>query len=140
MEPRFPQEANDRLMNLMTIARIDQSPANDQALIEELQHGGVTLLVPAEPPDEALPPAARKVTFTHVIVHEGQRMLLAFTSEAALRGYAKEDTLCLGVPAHDLIRVCMGTMDAILLDARSPNEVRVCLTPFDKTGGLDKVS
>ena len=134
MEPHFPEQANYRLMNLMTIARNDQSPENDQALIEELQHGNVMLLVPAEPPDEALPPAARKITFTHVIQHEGQRMVLAFTSETALRGYAKDDTLCMGVPAHELLRVCMGKMDAILLDAMSPNEVRVCLTPFAKPG------
>lgn len=61
MEPRFPEEANYRLMNLMTIARNDQSPVNDEALIEELRHGGATLLVPAEPPDEALPGLSLRV-------------------------------------------------------------------------------
>lgn len=135
MEPHFPEEANYRLMNLMTIARNDQSPANDEAMIEELKNGHATLLVPAEPPDEALPPAERRVVFTHVIMHEGERLLMAFTSEAAVRGFAKEDIQCLGVPARELIRFCMGKMDGILLDHLSPNEVRVGLTPFEKTGG-----
>lgn len=130
MEPRFPEEVNYRLMNLMTIARNEQSAENDQAMINELQHGQVSLLVPAEPPDEALPMASRPVTFTHVFEHEGERILIAFTSEAAIRGYAKEDLCCMAIPGHDLLRVCMGGIDVILLDPMTPNEVSICLTPY----------
>jgi hypothetical protein len=132
MEAHFPAGANSRLMNLMTIARYDQSAANDAAISEELRTGDVTLLVPAEPPDEAMPD--KGVTFTHVYAVEGERTLVAFTSEAALRTFAKEDLCCMGIPGNELLRVCMGGIDVILLDPMTPNEVSVCLTPFGKKG------
>lgn len=130
MEAHFPAMANNRLMNLMTIARIDQSPTNAAALLAELQEGQVTLLVPADPPDEAMP--KQGVTFTHVFTIEGEKTLVAFTSEAAVRTFAKEDLIRMGVPSHDLLRVCMGDIDVIVLDPMTPNEVSVCLTPHGK--------
>ncbi|MEO8068988.1 MAG: SseB family protein [Flavobacteriales bacterium] len=132
MEAHFPEEANNRLMNLMTIARNDQSAANDAALVRELKEGKVMLLVPAEPPTSRREGVDAPVVFTHVVERDGERCLLAFTSEAAVRRFAAEDLVCLGVPANDLLRVCMGGIDVIVLDPNTPNEVCVCLTPDEK--------
>lgn len=129
MEPHFPEQSNARLMNVMTIARMDQNPANDAALLQELMEGPVMLLVPAEPPSTDRADARGSVTFTHVFDVKGERTLLAFTSEAAIHTFATEDLTCMGIPASDLLRACMGGIDVILLDPKTANEVRVCLTP-----------
>lgn len=126
---RFPEGHNNRLMNLMTIARIDPCEANDAALVNELQHGNVTLLVPAERPGKGRRPGA--VTFTHVFNIKGERTLLAFTSEAALKHFA-EDICCAAVVANELVQACMGDIDVIVLDPGTPNEMGMCLSAYSR--------
>lgn len=127
---RFPEGANSRFMNLMTIARIDPGAANDEALVDELCHGEVTLLVPAEKPGKNGKPGV--VTFTHVFEIRGERTLLAFTSETALKRFATEDMCCAAVAANELVQACMGEIDVIVLDPGTPNEMGMCLDPLSR--------
>lgn len=120
METRFPEGPNSRLVNLMTIACHDQTPENNAAVTEELFNGTAVLLVPTEPAEEG----TVGVTFTHVQMIEGKVTLIAFTGEAAVYSYAKEDILCMGFPSGVLLRRCMENgIGAIVVDPNTPNEV-----------------
>lgn len=120
MEPRFPEGPNSRLVNLMTIACHYQTPENNAAVTEELFNGTAVLLVPTEPAAEG----TVGVTFTHVQMIEGKVTLIAFTGEAAVYSFAKEDICCMGFPSGVLLRHCMENgIGAIVVDPHTPNEV-----------------
>ncbi len=129
-EARFPEGPNSRLVNLMTIARHDITAENNNAVIEELWHGRAMLLVPAEPMKKNAPPGSKGVTFTHAPVIEGKVTLFAFTCEAAVLSFVKEDTQCMGFPSGELLTYCLSNgIGAVVVDPNTPNEVYLGLTP-----------
>lgn len=124
MENKFPEGPNSRLVNLMTIACHDQTPENNAAVTNELFNGNAVLLVPTEPAEEG----SKGVTFTHAPVIEGKVTLFAFTGEAAVLSFAKEDICCMGFPSGVLLRHCMDNgIGAIVVDPNTPNEVHMGL-------------
>ena len=126
MGKRFPEGANNHLVNLLTIATQDGSAESTAAFEHELLNGSGVLLVAAEP----APGGGRGVTFTHAPVIDGQVTLFAFTGEAAVRNYAKEDMTFMIFPSGAFFRSCMKNgVGAIVVDPNTPNEVRIGLTP-----------
>lgn len=126
MGKRFPEGANSHLVNLLTIATQDGGHDSTAAFEDELLNGNALLLVAAEP----APGGGRGVTFTHAPVIDGQVTLFAFTGEAAVRSYAKEDMSLMIFPSGDFFRSCAKNgVGAIVVDPGTPNEVRIGLTP-----------
>ena len=126
MQTQFPEGPNSRLVNLMTIACHDQTAENNAAVTDELFNGTATLLVPTGPAEEG----STGVTFTHAPVVEGKVTLFAFTGEAAVLSFAKEDICCMGFPSGVLLRHCLSHgIGALVVDPNTPNEVYLGLTP-----------
>lgn len=122
---RFPEEANNHLVNLMTIARHDGSTENCAAVQRELLHGQALLLVQGEPSaaDKS------KVTFNYTQSPDGQVILFAFTGEAAVRSFAHEDLSLMVVPSGAFFRGCLKNgVDTVVVDPSTPNELRIGLS------------
>ncbi len=125
---RFPEETNSHLVNLMTIARHDGTPENCAAVQKELLHGQVLLLVQAEPSAEG----ERKLTFKYEPDPEGRIVLFAFTGEAAVRSYAKEDLALMVIPSGAFFHSCMKNgVGTVVVDPKTPNELRIGLNRQD---------
>jgi hypothetical protein len=126
MGKRFPEGSNGHLVNLMTIARHDGSAENCAAVQNELLNGHALLLVAAQP----APEGGRSVTFTHAPVIDGQVTLFAFTGEAAVRSYAREDMALMVFPSRAFFRSCFSNgVGAVVIDPHTPNELRIGLKP-----------
>ena len=69
---QFPQERNDHLVNLLTIARFDATPANRAAVQEELLHGRALLIVQRTTWNEA-----GAITTVRLACHPGYVMTAA---------------------------------------------------------------
>ena len=124
MKMRFPEELNGHLVNLMTIARHDGTPANCAAVQTELLTGRALLLVPAEPTTDG----SNKVTITHAPTIDGRITLLAFTGEAAVRTFAREDIGLMVIPSGAFFRSCIKNgIGAVIVDPKTPNELRIGL-------------
>lgn len=122
---RFPEETNNHLVNLMTIARHDGTPENCAAVQEELLRGQALLLVQAEPSGED----GRKVTFKYAPGPDGQIVLFAFTGEAAVRTFAREDLSLMVVPSGPFFRSCVKNgVGTVVVDPKTPNELRIGLS------------
>ena len=123
---RFPEGANNHLVNLLTIATQDGSAESTAALENELLNGSAILLVAAEP----APGGGRGVTFTHAPVIDGKITLFAFPGEAAVRSYAKEDMSFMIFPSGAFFRSCVKNgVGTIVVDPSTPNEMRIGLNP-----------
>ena len=121
---QFPQERNDHLVNLLTIARFDATPANRAAVQEELLHGPALLIVQARP----VPGDSRRVEFTHTPVIDGRVTLFTFTSEAALRTWSTEDMELVIVPSGPFFQSCAKNgIGTVVVDPGTPNELRIGL-------------
>jgi len=126
MGKRFPEGANSHLVNLMTIASQDGTVESSAAVEKELMHGSSLLLVPAEPSADG----GRQVTFTHAPTIDGRVTLFAFTGEAAVRSFAREDMAFMVFPSGAFFRSCMNNgVGAVVVDPNTPNEVCFQLAP-----------
>lgn len=134
MEEHLSERSNDRLVNLMTIARTHDGSEFDLDVMNELLFGSAMLLVPARTGDDGA--AGEEGTMlVEAPSIDGVLTLYAFTGEAALRGFVDGEVTCMGLPSGDLLRVCMQQgIGAILLDPDTPNELCVTLTPFQAGG------
>ena len=120
----FPEDTNSHLVNLMTIARHDATPESCAAVQNELLHGKALLLVAARPAEEG----GRGVTFTHAPTIDGLVTLYAFTGQAALRTFAKEDLSLMVFPAGAFFRSCINNgVGAVVVDPHTANELRIRL-------------
>ncbi|HMU12797.1 MAG: SseB family protein [Bacteroidetes bacterium] len=121
---RFPQERNDHLVNLLTIARFDPSSENRAAVQEELLRGRALLIVQARP----VPGDPRSLEFLHAPVLDGRPTLFAFTSEVALRSWSTQDMELVIVPAGAFFQGCLKNgIGTVVVDASTPNELRIAL-------------
>ena len=130
MGAHFTDENNSRLVHLMTIARMPETPDAEIAVVNELLHGNVVLLVPTAEPGMEADRDNGSVFFTHAPNIDGVLTLFAFTGEAALRAFTTDEICCMGLPSGDLLRACVQQgFGAILLDPDTPNEICVAFTP-----------
>lgn len=120
----FPEHTNSHLVNLMTIARHDSTPENCAAVQKELLHGQALLLVQAEPSAHG----DRQITFKYTADADGQIVLLAFTGEAAVRSFAKEDLSLMVIPSGAFFHSCIKNgVGVVVVDPKTPNELRIGL-------------
>ncbi|HMW97589.1 MAG TPA: SseB family protein [Flavobacteriales bacterium] len=131
MEEHLSERNNDRLVNLMTIARTHEGSEYDLDVMNELLYGSAMLLVPAKASEEMEEGEEGATMSIDAPSIDGVLTLYAFTGEAAVRSFATEEITCMGLPSSELLRICMQQgVGAILLDPDTPNELCVTLSPF----------